>query len=164
MKIHLTLVLLLCLVPLFLRAAEQATSAGAKTALVWSDDLAAVKKLAEESGRPVLLNFTGSDWCGWCHRLESEVFSQPVFQDFATEQLLLVVVDFPRNKVIAPELKRGNQALAARYGVNSYPTLILIDHSGAVMGRSSYTYGGAKTFVRMLKKWISDAKTTKPRI
>ncbi len=71
----------------------------------------------------VLLDFTGSDWCGWCIKLQKETFSKPEFQKFAAESLVLVELDFPRGKEQSEELKKQNQELAEKFGIQGFPTL-----------------------------------------
>lgn len=119
----------------------------------WPTDYAAAVK----SGRPVLLNFTGSDWCVWCHRLRDEVFQTPFFARYAAETLALVELDFPRRKTLPPELKKQNEALARKFGVDSYPTIILLGADGTELARLGYMQGGPKTFVRELKRRIAGA-------
>ncbi len=123
----------------------------------WTDDFAQAMKRAEAEDRAVLLNFTGSDWCVWCHRLRDEVFVQPAFIDFAASALVLVEVDFPRRKTLAREVVAQNQQLDDRFNVTGYPTIILLDSGGEEIGRLSYMEGGAKTFVRELKRFIAAA-------
>src|SRR5690348_11884172 len=77
----------------------------------WLTDLPAAQAAAKAEKKIVLINFTGSDWCGWCIRLRNEVFSQPQFDSFAKDHLVLVETDFPRRKSQSPEVKRANAAL-----------------------------------------------------
>lgn len=125
-----------------------------ESSLVWSSDYQAAVK----TGRPVLLNFTGSDWCVWCHRLRDEVFQTPFFTQYATESLALVELDFPREKTLSPELRKQNEALAEKFRVNSYPTIILLGTDGKELARLGYMQGGPKTFVRELKRRIANAQ------
>lgn len=124
----------------------------------WRTDFEGALETAREEGRAVLLDFTGSDWCVWCHRLEDEVFTKDAFLDYARESLVLVRVDFPRRTKLPPEVEAQNKALDDRYGVTGYPTIVLIDAQGTEIGRLGYIQGGAKTFVRALKRFVADAK------
>lgn len=125
--------------------------------VAWRTDFDAALTDASAQGRAVLLDFTGSDWCVWCHRLDVEVFDKEAFADYAREHLILVQLDFPNKKELPAELKAQNDALAERFGVTGYPTVVLLDGSGAEIGRLGYMQGGAKTFVRALKKFVADA-------
>jgi protein disulfide-isomerase len=118
----------------------------------WSTDYRAALATARSEKKLVLLDFTGSDWCVWCHRLHDEILSQKPFLDYADEQLVLVELDFPQNKPQSDELKRQNQTLAEKFGVTGYPTIILMNAEGHELGRSGYMQGGPKTFVRELKR------------
>ena len=62
----------------------------------WLDDIENAKEQAKQGGKRILLDFTGSDWCGWCKKLDAEVFSQQEFKDYAAKKLVLVEVDFPK--------------------------------------------------------------------
>lgn len=113
---------------------------------------------ADAAGKAVLLDFTGSDWCGWCRRLDEEGFGRKAFKDFAAERLVLMEVDFPRRKTLAEAVAAQNRELAERFGVSGYPTIVLLDEGGKEIGRLGYMQGGAKTFVRELKRLIAAAK------
>lgn len=131
----------------------------AKASLNWMTDFDAAEAASARTGRAVLLNFTGSDWCGWCFRLRDEVFLQPAFGNYAASDLVLVEVDFPREKQQSSALKLQNAGLAKRYGVEGYPTIVLIDAKGTELGRTGYMQGGAKTFVRALRKMRAGSAT-----
>jgi len=99
-----------------------------------------------------MLDFTGSDWCGWCIKLNREVFSQPEFADYASKNLVLVEVDFPRNKPQTAELKKANEALQAKYNIEGYPTIIVLNSAGKKVGELGYQAGGPKPFIAALDK------------
>jgi protein disulfide-isomerase len=121
-------------------------------AAAWSTDLAKAQARAKAEGKAVLLNFTGSDWCGWCIKLRRDVFLKPDFEAYARTNLVLVEVDFPKRKPLAPETQKANQRLALHFQVQSYPTLILLDAKGAKLGAVNYANGGTKTFVAEVEK------------
>lgn len=135
--------------------ASPGTAQPAADQLNWLDDFDAAKAAAGRGNKPILANFTGSDWCGWCKRLDREVFSQPAFQAYARQQLVLFVADFPR-KPIPDATRVRNQALAEQYGVEGFPTILLLDAGGKVLARTGYQEGGAEAYVahlqRLLKK------------
>ena len=99
----------------------------------------------------VLLDFTGSDWCGWCIKLDKEVFSEPSFQAYAAQNLIFVEVDFPRNKSQSAEVKERNQKLQQKYGVRGYPTLIVLNPQGSQVAQLGYQPGGAGPFIGSLE-------------
>src|SRR6266536_1666463 len=116
-------------------------------AATWLTDLPAAKAQAARESKIVLIDFTGSDWCGWCMKLKQEVFSQPEFEDYANRNLVLVEIEFPRSKPQSPEMKKANRDLADRFRVQGYPTLVLLDSQGNEARRSGYQAGGAHPFV-----------------
>ncbi len=115
-----------------------ATFAGAQTKPGWLTDLKAAQDEAKTNGKLLLLNFTGSDWCGWCIKLDREVFSKPEFKDYAAKNLILVELDFPRGKELSPAEKKQNYELAEQYQVEGFPTIIVLDTNGKKMGALSY--------------------------
>jgi thioredoxin-related protein len=112
----------------------------------WFTDAQAAQEKAKQENKFVLLDFTGSDWCGWCMKLRREVFDQPEFADFAQANLVLVEVDFPHHKVLAPDQKQANSGLAGKYHITGYPTIILLDPDGHLAGRTGYMPGGPAAF------------------
>jgi protein disulfide-isomerase len=124
-------------------------------AATWLTDYNAALQAAAAQNRPVLIDFTGSDWCGWCIKLRKEVFDKPEFAQFADSKLILLEVDFPNNKPQSAALQRANQALQQKYGVRGYPTLFLVDAKGNVMQQLGYMEGGPKVFLAELNKGLN---------
>ncbi len=111
-------------------AADKVELEGAKVG-VWTMDFDAAVKLAGEKKLPLMLNFTGSDWCGWCKLMDKEVFAEEVWKTYAKENVLLVTLDFPNDKSIVPEKYVGrNKELQQKFGVRGYPTYVVLDHDG----------------------------------
>lgn len=125
--------------------------------LEWTSDFAAATEKARVEHRLVLLNFTGSDWCVWCHRLRDEVFLTAPFAAYAAKDAVLVEIDFPRQKSLPAALKTQNDQLAQRYKVSGYPTVILVTPDGRELGRTGYMQGGPKTFIRELRRFAQKA-------
>jgi len=121
----------------------------------WLEDFDAAKKLAAEKGLPLLADFSGSDWCGWCIRLDREVFSRKAFKDYAEEHLVLFLADFPRRKEQSAETKKQNEQLAERYGVRGFQSVLLLDADGRVLSRTGYRQGGAGAYVEHLRELVS---------
>lgn len=96
----------------------------------WLTDWEAAKAKSKAENKPILINLTGSDWCGWCIKIEKDVFSQKAFKDFAAENLILMEADFPRKKEQSAELKKQNKALEKKYLNAGYPTVWLLDSEG----------------------------------
>lgn len=120
----------------------------------WLEDFAKAQAIATQENRPMLLDFTGSDWCGWCIKLDKEVFSQPDFEEFAGKNLVLVKLDFPKRKKLPAEVEQQNKRLAQKYGIRGFPTIIILDPSGKQIGKMGYQKGGPGPFIDGLKKII----------
>ncbi len=118
----------------------------------WLTDLPKAQAQAKEEKKLVMMDFTGSDWCGWCIKLHKEVFSKPEFAEYASKNLVLVEVDFPNKKPQSPELKKANAALEKKYKVEGYPTIIVLDSDGKKVGELGYQPGGPKPFIEKLEK------------
>jgi len=110
---------------------------------------------AKKENKPILLNFTGSDWCGWCIRLKKEVFDKKVFKQFASTNLVIVELDFPRNRKQAKKIIAQNQRLQRKYRVRGFPSIILLDSNGKFIKKTGYQAGGAKAYVNHLKRIIN---------
>jgi len=133
-----------------LRAAEPqgAVSGG------WIEDFEAAKALAAAQKRHMLLDFTGSDWCGWCIKMKKDSLDQKAFQEFADKKLVLVEVDFPNGKKQTEAVKKQNDDLQKKYNVEGYPTFVLVDGDGKELGRHvGYLKGGPSAFVEKIEGW-----------
>ena len=128
-----------------------AAAAEAEAESGWLPDFAKAKKIAAEKKLPILIDFTGSDWCGWCMKLDREVFSQKAFQDYAKDHLVLFKADFPRRKPQTDEVKKQNRVLMDKYGIRGFPTIILVDAEGTEISRTGYRRGGPEKYVEHLK-------------
>jgi len=127
-------------------------SAWAGESVPWQTDLPKAQAQAQTEQKLVLLDFTGSDWCGWCIKLHKEVFSQPAFAEYADKNLVCVEVDFPRKKQLAASQKSANDALAKKYKIEGYPTIIVLNAQGKKVGELGYMEGGPKAFIAALEK------------
>lgn len=118
---------------------------------VWTMDHAAAKTTAAEAGKDLLLEFTGSDWCPPCKMLNSEVFSQEAFLTTAPEHFVLVKLDFPQDKSgLTEEIQEQNTALAEKYGIEGFPTIILSDAEGRPYARTGFQPGGVDSYLEHL--------------
>ncbi len=122
--------------------------------LNWTTDLEKAIETAKTENKSVLVNFTGSDWCKWCFKLSSEVFSQDEFKEYADENLILVKVDFPRSILQSNETKAYNQSLAQKFGVQGFPTIIIINSSGKPVAKTGYQAGGAGNYINHIKSYL----------
>lgn len=118
----------------------------------WDDDYEKSLAKGKTESKMVLLDFTGSDWCGWCIKLDKEVFSQKAFKDYAKDNLVLVELDFPQSKSQTKKLKEQNEKLSKEYNVQGYPTIIVLDSEGKKLGQLGYLEGGPDAFIAELNK------------
>jgi thioredoxin-related protein len=104
--------------------------------LEWKTDMTKALAEANAQKKAVLINFTGSDWCGFCIKLDNEVFSTETFQKYARENLVLVKADFPRRIELSAGQKKANEALKAKYAkeFQGYPTIVLVHSNGKKAG------------------------------
>jgi len=125
----------------------------------WLHDFEAAKTQAKEESKPIFINFTGSDWCGWCIKLEKEVFTKKEFQEYAKDNLVLVEIDFPEKKEQSEDLKAQNKKLDKDFEIEGYPTLFLLDADGKKFTDDiGYREGGPEAYVKHLKSLIEKKK------
>ncbi len=128
--------------------------------LVWHTDMNKAISISKKENKPMLLFFTGSDWCGWCIRLQNEVFKKEEFTTWAKDNVVLVELDFPRSKAQSEEIKQQNNQLQQTFAVQGYPTVFFVTaektennkYNLNSLGKSGYMQGGPET-------WIANANT-----
>jgi thioredoxin-related protein len=125
-------------------------SASAKAG--WLTNYAEAQEEAKSQNKLLLMDFTGSDWCGWCIMLEKEIFSKPEFKDYARKNLVLLELDFPRRKELSAEMMEQNQRLAIKHGIQGFPTIVVLDSSGKELAQLGYMQGGPAAFIAQLEK------------
>jgi thioredoxin-related protein len=119
----------------------------------WLTDFAAASALAQKENRPLLLNFTGSDWCPWCIKMDEEVLNTPAFQSYAAGHLVLVTVDFPRNTPLPAATAAQNNDLQQKFGVEGFPTFVVLSSSGSKLAEyQGYQPGGPSAFIAQIKQ------------
>jgi thioredoxin-related protein len=123
--------LLLCLTALFTLGTLPAFAGKSG----WDDDYSKALAEAAKDKKMVLLDFTGSDWCGYCIKLDDQVFSKPPFKQLAREHLVLVKLDFPRGKRLPKKTQEQNAELKTKFGIRGYPTVVLVDAEGKEQAR-----------------------------
>ncbi|RYG35079.1 thioredoxin family protein [bacterium] len=117
----------------------------------WLTSYDAAVKASKKSGKPILVDFTGSNWCGWCKKLDKEVFSTSEFKTWAKKNVVLLSLDFPQGIKQDAGLKKQNEGLAKKYEVQGFPTVLFLDAKGKKLGEYGYDEGGPKT-------WTSNAE------
>ncbi|MCB0571195.1 MAG: thioredoxin family protein [Phaeodactylibacter sp.] len=89
----------------------------------WLTDLDQAYAISQKTGKPIMANFTGSDWCGWCKKLTASVFSTPEFKKWADKNVVLLELDFPRRKQLPENIRKQNYSLQQAFQVQGYPTV-----------------------------------------
>jgi len=119
----------------------------------WTTDYKKAQEEAKASHKLLLLDFTGSDWCGFCIQLDKAILQQPQFKDYASKNLVLMEVDFPRRKAQSAETQKQNMELARRYQIEGFPTLVVLNGEGKTVWRYDGLYqGGIAAFLAELDK------------
>ena len=134
------------------KPAKEAKEAAKKADVVWLTDLDAAKKQAAAEKKPILMFFTGSDWCGWCKKLHEDVLDKDEFQKFAKENVILLELDFPNSIPQSDALKKQNKALGEKFKVSGYPTMVLVASDGEK--ELDRTVGYSKDLVKSLQKAV----------
>jgi thioredoxin-related protein len=123
----------------------------------WLTDYKQAQEQAKTTNKLLLVNFTGSDWCGFCIILDRDVFSKPEFKDYASKNLVLLEIDFPRPggarwNAQPAALKKQNEQLAAQYQIFGFPTIVVLNGEGKIVGALGYMEGGPAPFIAELEK------------
>lgn len=134
---------LIAILPLLQTVAEE---------LQWVTDLPKAQKQGKDANKLIFIDFNGSDWCPPCKELR-KVLSSPAFADYAKKNLVLVDIDFPRQKEQPEQLKKANEALQEKYNIEGFPTIIVLNGNGKELNRT-VGYGGqsAKQLIDELEK------------
>ena len=119
--------------------------------LVWHSTIEEAIKVAQKEDRPILVQFSGSDWCKWCIKLNNEVLHTKEFGDYAKDNLVLVNLDFPRTIPQSNEVRNYNRAQMNKYGVRGFPTVLLMDKNGNVVKFTGYQPGGPSAYIKHIK-------------
>ena len=127
------------------------TSAATSTPAGWTDDFEAAKKQAATENKLLLVDFSGSDWCGWCKKLDKEVFAKPEFLKDAKKDFVLVMVDSPSDKkLLSEKAAEQNPKLVKKYEVHGFPTVLIMDADGTVLDKTGYRNGGPEKYLEHL--------------
>lgn len=113
----------------------------------WHTDLTKAIAISNKSNKPLFLFFTGSDWCGWCMKLQKEVFKTPEFAKWAKDNVVLVELDFPKRTPQPDEIKQQNAQLNSFFKVRGYPTVWITDVTKTKEGQIQFAPRGSSGYV-----------------
>jgi protein disulfide-isomerase len=155
-EVQLNPALIASVVDVVIRIAPPAPAAAGQGASgcdgTWSTDPEQARTAAIAERRPMLVLFTGSDWCGWCIKLDKEVFSTPEFRQWAAKRVVLLKLDFPRKRQLPAGEAQANEAMSKRYAVKGFPSVVFTKADGAELGRSGYMEGGPAAWIAAAEK------------
>jgi thioredoxin-related protein len=120
---------------------------------LWKTDFKGALAKAKAEKKYLLVDFTGSDWCGWCIKLHNEVFDKDPFKAAAPKQYVLVELDFPQQKELPKDLQKQNEELRDKYEIEGFPTVLLMDATGEVIARTGYRPGGPEEYLKQLAEF-----------
>ncbi len=130
----------------------------------WQTDFEKASETAKNENKFMLLDFSGSDWCGWCVKLDNEIFNKPAFEKFAKENLVCVMLDFPQSKKLEKSLEEQNQKLAKKYKIKGFPTVLILNPEGEAVEKTGYKKGGPEKYINFIKEVIKkNKKETAPK-
>ena len=143
------LILLMVAIAAGVALAKTSTPAG------WTDNYDAALRWATAQNKLVLADFSGSDWCGWCKKLDKEVFDTDEFRAGAKDKYILLMIDTPRDQSLLSETaKKQNPELVEKYRVEGFPTVLLLDAQGEELFRTGYEKGGPLKYLKMLEEEV----------
>ncbi|MBP6557738.1 MAG: thioredoxin family protein [Flavobacterium sp.] len=134
--------------------------------LTWQTDINKAMEISKKTKKPLMLFFTGSDWCGWCIRLQKEVLKTPEFAKWAKENVVLVELDFPRRTAQQPEIQKQNMELQQALGVRGYPMVWFVNATkkdGKInleqLGSTGYVAGGPSAWLTGANQILAPKKS-----
>ncbi|MGA0058109.1 MAG: thioredoxin family protein [Planctomycetota bacterium] len=132
----------------------------------WHADFDEAVEVAKAEGKDLLVDFTGSDWCGWCIRLNKEVFDHAEWLDEVKKDWVLVALDFPNAEEVKAKVPNPdrNRELQGKYKVAGFPTILLMDADGTVYGRTGYREGGPTPYLEHMKELRKNGKEALARV
>lgn len=136
-----------------------AISTGTFAADGWMTDFEKAKAKAKSDNKYMLIDFSGSDWCGWCIKLDKEVFSTKTFQSYAKDNLVLMLADFPSDKSKqSEEVQQQNEQMKKDFPIRGFPTVFILSPDGKTVAKTGYQAGGPEAYIEHIKKLIAEAK------
>lgn len=122
----------------------------------WITNYDEAVKISHSASKPMVLFFTGSDWCSWCKKLDQEVLKTSEFADAAADKFVFVLLDFPLNTTLPANLTAQNKKLQKEFDIQGFPTLIILDSQQRKIGSIGYRQGGGKQYAQYLFKMVDD--------
>ncbi|MDP8200933.1 MAG: DUF255 domain-containing protein [Candidatus Tenebribacter burtonii] len=125
-----------------------------KDTIAWFTNLEEAQEIAQEKSIPIFIHFTGSDWCKWCWKLEEEIYSKTVFQEYVAENMVMVKIDFPKKIKQPAKTVTYNRNLATRFNIKGFPTVQLLTPDGTPIAQTGFQYGGPEKYIEHLEELL----------
>lgn len=122
--------------------------------ILWYTKYSEALDIAKKQNKPLLLFFTGSDWCGWCKKIDSEVFKDPEFKNLVGNRFVFVLLDFPMNKMLPLDISEQNAQFKHKFGITGYPTVVILSPNESFIAETGYRPGGGKAYADYLNSLI----------
>lgn len=122
----------------------------------WMTNYEQAVAIAKSTSKPIVLFFTGTDWCGWCNKLENEILETPEFIEATKDKMIFVKLDFPMHTPLDSTMTKQNEQLQKQFSVRSFPTLVLLDSDQQPIGVTGYRAGGGKQYAHHLIKMVNE--------
>ena len=122
----------------------------------WHTNFDKAAALSQSLEKPMVLFFTGSDWCSWCKKLEKEALNTKEFANATADKFIFLKLDFPRSAQIDPALKAQNKRLQEQYQVRGFPTIVLLNAQQKPIGLTGYRAGGGSNYASHLLKMVQN--------
>lgn len=123
----------------------------------WIDDYDLALKRAAEENKYIVADFSGSDWCGWCKKLDREVFDTEVFRKGASDKYVLLMIDSPSDKkLLSEKAAKQNPGLVDKYGIRGFPTVLILDAKGEKVAKLGYQKGGPENYLKLLESSVKE--------
>lgn len=129
----------------------------------WQTNFEEAMNAARVQNKPVVLFFTGSDWCVWCKKLEAEALNTREFEQAASQNFVFLELDFPQKGQQNPTVAAQNRDLEKRFGVKGFPTIVVLDSNGQKLGSTGYKPGGGRAYADHLLQMVQDNSAFKAR-
>lgn len=137
---------------------------GMADAILWLTDYDEALNQARMKHLPLMIFFTGSDWCGWCHKLQDEVLETEEFKEMTEDQFIFLKIDSPMKTPLSPQQTDVNNTLKRRFAIKTFPTVLLVDEKQQEIGRKGYQQGGPKGYAEALKLMVHEYNHYKNQI
>jgi len=129
----------------------------------WNEDYEAAYKRAKTFNKNIVLYFTGSDWCPWCKKLKNDILDKDDFFHLTDNYFEFVEIDFPAKEKLSDKQYQDNKKLKEKYGVEGFPTIIIIDLDGNVIAKTGYSPISSKEYAQKLIKWSEAHNSVKKK-